>query len=582
MGALRQPSRAIPAWLLLLLAASLRSSLAWHVKLDLFALLVLGLAAWLVARRRAEQQFPCPPEAHWLLGVLPTILQAPNLPYCKEKDVLELFSSWAQTCGVKEGLYRLPTAVFMPQSPLILSDPEQIAAILHFRNQKDWVKGESYRDAAPLVGEGVLSSHGVIWRQQRLLANKGFSLAVLEQSMVHVEHSLELLAARWTARARDQQEVDVTQDTLLLTMDVLGQVAFSSDFHSLTAKDGEEAPLTTTFKVIFDRLVWRRKLGWLDYLVHWREVLPYARAVARLDQTAISVVKARKKQESARPQDGGGERSGARDLLSCLLARDPQTNRQLLTDQQIVDNLKTFIFAGHDTTGAALAWALYLVTLHPPVLRAVRAEVADVFGHNPVEHMTVQHLGKLAFIDAVVKETLRLYPSAGFERMAVRDVQLGGNVIPKGTTLVILPNLVHRSHKHWGPSALDFLPWRWLDPTEHKDSWPEQPLDPAPTGPALNKIYFPFSTGPRNCVGQLLAQNELKASLAYLFSRFSFTLSAKTLQRPPRVGIQFTMWPSPIFLLPQPISSSATPEPCEASSDAAAGARQRPARQDDP
>lgn len=267
-----------------------------------------------------------------------------------------------------------------------------------------------------------------------------------------------------------------------------------------------------------------------------------------------------------------------------------------MSQQQVCDNIKTFLFAGHDTTASALSWALYLITTHPEVetkiLSELSAEMPCFRQHeqgpsspssvsssprrsSPVSsprqtaahsHGTasgtgtsasathtrtaaaasvpqraapskVSEIRSLRYLDAVVKEVLRLCPSAGFTRRPDHDVEINGHTIPAGTEMVIFPWLLHQ-HPEMGEDAGKFNPDRWLE------------RDPQGKSTRSRQLYLPFSLGPRNCVGMQLALTEMKTALILLLQRYRFRL-ADTAAPPPKMVCLMTLFPSDIALVPE-------------------------------
>jgi cytochrome P450 len=189
-----------------------------------------------------------------------------------------------------------------------------------------------------------------------------------------------------------------------------------------------------------------------------------------------------------------------RDLLGQLL----QTAG--FDDDLIRDQLLTMFIAGHDTSTAHLAWTLYLLGSHPNALAQVRAEVDAVLaGDLPA----AEHMNKLPFMDAVLKESLRLYPPIHLgNRFTNQDVQMCGYDLPADSRVMYSIYLAHRHPSYWQNPA-DFQPERFL----HRQS-----------GERPSLTYVPFGGGPRNCIGAVFAQIEAKVVLARILQQFDLKL----------------------------------------------------------
>jgi cytochrome P450 len=211
------------------------------------------------------------------------------------------------------------------------------------------------------------------------------------------------------------------------------------------------------------------------------------------------------------------------DLMDLLLsAADPETGR-MMTDDEITDNLLTFIAAGHETTAVALAWTLDLLARHPGCEARAAAEIAAVTGGAPV---APEHIAQLTFTRQVLQEAMRLYPPAPIiARAATRPFALGDRTVPAGA-MVYVP--IYALHRH---SAL------WTDPNA---------FDPdrfAPEGSRQRHryAYLPFGAGPRICIGSSFAMLEGVAILATLLQGLKFSA---TTARPPKPRMRLTLRPS--------------------------------------
>jgi cytochrome P450 len=205
--------------------------------------------------------------------------------------------------------------------------------------------------------------------------------------------------------------------------------------------------------------------------------------------------------------------SGA-DLLDLLLsAVDDQG--QSFSDQEIKEEALTFALAGSETTGNLMVWILYVLMTHNDVLQVCCEEVDRVLP-NGIE-LTDEHLSELVVCEAVINETLRLYPTAPFfARTCIREHTIGTERqlrIPKGTSVLVNSYILHRRSDFW-PRPLEFDYTRWM-----RD--PKTGLKPKLPHPFA---YLPFAAGPRNCIGQNFALLEAKIMLAMFVQRCNFEI----------------------------------------------------------
>ncbi|MFQ3648188.1 MAG: cytochrome P450, partial [Anaerolinea sp.] len=194
-----------------------------------------------------------------------------------------------------------------------------------------------------------------------------------------------------------------------------------------------------------------------------------------------------------------GEDKG--DLLSMLISAESDTGERM-TDEQVRDEALTIVLAGHETTANAMTWTFYLLGEHPEVEARLREEVVRVLGDRPP---TLADLPQLTYTEQVIKESMRLYPPAwSFARSVVEEVELGGYLIPKRSTVIILPYVIHRDPR-WFTDPERFDPDRFSP--ERESSIPKY-------------AYLPFGGGPRICIGNAFAMMEAKLILAAIVQRW--------------------------------------------------------------
>ena len=194
---------------------------------------------------------------------------------------------------------------------------------------------------------------------------------------------------------------------------------------------------------------------------------------------------------------------------------------------------------------------LRLLAEHPAALERVREEVISKFGVNG--DPTAKDLESLDYLNAVVLETLRLYPSAAFTRASDEDTYLAGGkyLIPAGTEILIVPYIIHRDERYWeNPNA--FLPERFLNEEIDRNSedFRANSLQSRIGRICAKKAYLPFSLGPRNCVGRPLALLEMRVVLIKLLQKFTFKIPRNDESYNSVPWFQLTLNPMGIKLIP--------------------------------
>lgn len=223
------------------------------------------------------------------------------------------------------------------------------------------------------------------------------------------------------------------------------------------------------------------------------------------------------------------------DLLGLMLQARAleQEGHQMLTTEEIVDECKTFIFAGQDTTSHLLTWTMFLLSRYPEWQHRLREEVLRECGDAVPNPDTVT---KLKLVNMVLLESLRLYSPVVFIRRAVgSDILLGSTRVPKGTMLSIPIALLHRDKDVWGQDADEFNPDRF----EHGVS------NAAAKHP---NALLSFSQGPRACIGQNFAMLEARIGIGMILQRFSFELSPNYVHAPKEAVTLMPRFGLPIIL----------------------------------
>jgi len=206
------------------------------------------------------------------------------------------------------------------------------------------------------------------------------------------------------------------------------------------------------------------------------------------------------------------------DLLGLILREadglcsTDDSKRLKYTTQQLMDECKTFFFAGRETTSVLLSWTILLLALHPDWQDKVREEAISIDQNRDI--LTLESLGKLKILGMVLNETLRLYPPvATFVRETFKDLKLGEEmVIPKGVSVIADILSIHKNPRYWGSDANEFRPERFRDGVA------------AATGNHPS-AFIPFASGPRVCLGQNFAVLEAKVAMSILLKHFKFTFT---------------------------------------------------------
>jgi cytochrome P450 len=301
----------------------------------------------------------------------------------------------------------------------------------------------------------------------------------------------------------DSQSVDVHDDMTALTLRIVARTLFDAD---VTTRIEQVARLGTEIQDFY-----YLRFASLRFLIPtWLPTPGNRRLVAatrRLDDVVYGIVRDRRQDE-----DRG-------DLLSMLLqARDE--NGLGMSERQVRDEVMTLLLAGHETTALTLTWAFLLLDRNPDARLRLEAELAAVLG---AESPSPDVVSALPYTQAIVNETLRLYPPAYVTgREAIRQTRVGGTAIPKGHIILISMYTTHRDARFF-PEPDEFRPERWLDGLEKR----------LPRG-----AFIPFGMGSRMCIGAAFAMMEAVLLLATIARRWRFELVPAEIPTQPSITLR--------------------------------------------
>lgn len=402
------------------------------------------------------------------------------------RDPLTLLTMLRRRYGTRVTLPYFSYRVFL------LSDPDDVAHVL-VSGQDNYVKSPTYRPLSELLGNGLLTNEGADWARQRRLMQPMFARRHLVEFGPAMVDAATSMLDRWAARP-DGEVVDVAAEMRTLTLDVVGRALFSSD---LTGEAGALGPALDVVLDAYLRLV-RSPLFWLvPSYQRWRT--PNRRRASSAETHLRGVVTRLIEQRRTNPH------REPHDLLDMLLTAR-ESGEAAMSEQQVRDELMTFLLAGHETTANAMTWTLLLLSTHPEAREVLIGEVDELLAGRPV---TAEDTDKLEWTTAVICEAMRLYPPVWmFEREAVVEDSFDGLTIPRGAIAIIPPYLVHRNPEHW-PNPEGFDPERFL---------------PAGARGRHRYAYLPFGGGRRQCIGGGFAMQEATLLLATIAQRFRLDL----------------------------------------------------------
>jgi cytochrome P450 len=365
----------------------------------------------------------------------------------------------------------------------MVNHPDDVQAIL-LTHQRSFVRSGGPPRLGKLLGQGLLRSQGEVHQRQRRLAQPAFNPAALDRyGDIMAEE-----AARFFSNLRPGVPCDFHRQMTQLTLLIVTRVFFSIDARAEVADIGRAVQ---TAILTLDR--------GRSPLSEWVRRGRFQRACTRLESTLYELIAERRRELSTR------------DLLGVLVAsRDVEGDGGQMADGELRDELMTLLLAGHETTASALAWAGYLLALHPPWQEILYDEItAVVEGRLPKS----SDLSRLPNVRGTFAEALRLYPPAWILfRRALREMKIRGVTLPEGSHVLLSPYVMGRDARFY-PSPERFDPSRWTPDAEAR----------RPKG-----AFFPFGLGNRRCLGEAFAWNEGMILLAVLLQNFRLRLPPGT------------------------------------------------------
>jgi cytochrome P450 len=369
----------------------------------------------------------------------------------------------------------------------------------------DFRKSFGTRMLIPLLGHGLLTAEGDEWLRHRRLASPAFHRERVEDYGRTMAAYAQDSVDAWT----EGQAVDLHDEMTALTLRIVARTLFDND---VTARMEEVARIGTWIQDFY-----YLRFASLRFLIPTWLPTPgnrrLAAATRRLDGVVYGIIRER------RPGEDRG------DLLSMLLlTRDDDGNG--MSERQIRDEVMTLLLAGHETTALALSWAFLLLDRNPEMRDRLETELAQVVGDRVPSPADVP---ALPYAQAVINETLRLYPPAYVTgRETIRPTTIGGVGLPKRHIVLISMQATHRDPRFFlEPDA--FRPERWLDGLEKR----------LPRG-----AFIPFGMGSRKCIGASFAMMEATLLLATIARRWRFELV------PIEIGLQPSITLRPAQAMP--------------------------------
>jgi len=348
-------------------------------------------------------------------------------------------------------------------SVYVIRDPQHAQHVLR-ENWQNYAKGQAIKRVAMLLGNGLMVSEGEFWKAQRRMVQPAFHRKAIGALTKVITTSNVALLSKWEQAARDKVSVNVTRDLSAMVLEVVLISIFGADYERVAPH----------FNILSEESA---------------RNLEFARAFRSLAKIVLELAAQRRE-----------EKMISTDILGMLMGARDQNSGEVMPDRRLVNEIKTLIVAGHETTASTLNWIWYFLSQHPEAEEKLSNELNSLGSEFP----ELDDLPKFAYTRRVIDEALRLYPAGWLlTRRALKNDQIGEYFVPAGTEIYISPYFVQRH------------PDLWEDP----DRFNPDRFSPDRSQERHRLAMLPFSTGPRNCIGEFFARIEMQIHLMTIAGR---------------------------------------------------------------
>ncbi|KAH9025552.1 cytochrome P450 [Lactarius hengduanensis] len=488
-----------------------------------------SLVAFLYSRRRSGslRDLRGPASSSFWLGNEADIRYQNEVGDCEFKWMREYGSAWRRTgC--------------LGTDRLMLADPKALKHVLHsagYHYPKTIDRAQVSRMA---TGNGIVAAEGRAHHRQRKIISPAFSTHQIQSFLPLFQGTASKLVQKWkeviAADPSGQPLVNVAAWFSRASLDIIGEAAFDLQFGSL---DDLANPLVIrNDKEFVDSMLYP---SWYDLIFKetWKYIpeplLEYIRYIPTREYRGL-----RSWMDNIRVFSRGlikqsMDKGDGNDIMSVLLRANGSSNpKNTMADNEMVDQIATFIAAGNETSSKTLTWYFYAIAKHPEAQMRIREEIALVRARAAGEELTIADLDSMAYTLATLKESMRLDPIVwNTARIASRDdilplafpittksgQQITSIPIKKGTPIDISPAVYNRLPDVWGEDANEWNPERFLDPLRG--------FKEASSNIGVFGSLMSFSTGTRGCIGWQFAVLEMQIIILALVENFEFWLPSQ-------------------------------------------------------
>ncbi|MEI8146496.1 MAG: cytochrome P450, partial [Alphaproteobacteria bacterium] len=382
----------------------------------------------------------------------------------------------------------------MMGTPLLIASGHEIVDELCDEKRFDKAVRGSLRRIRAIGGDGLFTgdTNEPNWAKAHNILLPTFSQRAMVNYLPMMLDIASQLMLKWE-RLNADDEIDVVHDMTALALDTIGVCGFDYRFNSFYRRDYH--PFIDALTRTLETCMAQRGLPFEQVMLRNR-LATLKDDVAYMNKLVDDIIRERRR--------GGGEQ---KDLLNYMLAGVDKVTGESLSDENIRYQINTFLIAGHETTSGLMSFALFYLVNNPDVLAKAYDEVDRVLGRDVAVQPTYAQVNQLVYVSQVLKEALRLWPTApAFGLYPYKDEVIGGRYpVKERTFITALTLMLHRDTSVWGPNAEKFDPEQFS-----REAEAARPVN----------AYKPFGNGQRACIGRQFAMQEATLVLGMILQRF--------------------------------------------------------------
>ncbi|KAF7495480.1 Cytochrome P450 4V2 [Sarcoptes scabiei] len=433
-------------------------------------------------------------------------------------NINDYYFQWLQGCSK---IFDKSFLIWLTYKPmLIIHTADSAETVLNSNVVIE--KSDEYRMMRPWLKGGLLLSGGNRWRQRRKLLTPTFHFNILEQFLEIMNDNANILIKVIRQKISDnitaeREGLNIVPLFTNVALDIIAETAMGVQ---ISSQKNLNQQYVETITRLSSSIIQRISLPWLQNDFIYFNLFARGRACSKdlklVHDFTMNVIKERKKMladesdSKAEVSFEAFESKRKRRLAFMDLLIDQHNNDPIhFTLEDIQEEVDTFMFEGHDTTAMSMIWTLFLLAHHQNYQMQARKEVQMICEEIPrTKGWSSEHLRRMKFLEACIKESLRLYPSVPIiSRKASENTVIDSKKVPKNLSIILLLHSIQRDPKYFDHPER-FIPERFLENSMLSNK-------------RINPFAFvPFSAGPRNCIGQKFALQEEKIILATVLLNF--------------------------------------------------------------